>query len=378
MRVALVTNILTPYRVPVFRALADTPGWQLRVLVSAESEFDRSWQVDAGGLDVERVPGVSWVRRGATRHLPLGLFAALRRFAPDVVVSGELGARTLLAWLYCALRGARLVVWSYPTRFDEPRPGGLRGALARFLLRRACCVIGMGQEARLALRERGVPAERIFDAPNACDHEGCLKALASLDRETTDRALRAGLGCRERVALFVGRLIPSKGLDRLIDAWNRVPSNVRDDWTLLFVGSGPVEPALYRARDVHRPGEIVHVPALQPGEVIELYAAADFVVLPSLHEPWGLVVNEASLCGVPVLCSIRAGCAADMLRPGENGWLFDPTDADDFANALNEALTCGRREQLGADARRSAERFRPEVMAEGMRRAIRCADLPPR
>jgi glycosyltransferase involved in cell wall biosynthesis len=378
MRVALVTNILTPYRVPVFRALADTPGWQLRILVSADSEFDRSWVVDAGELDVERVPGVSWVRRGATRHLPLGLFAALRRFTPDVVVSGELGARTLLTWLYCALRGVRLVVWSYPTRFGEPRPGGLRGALARFLLKRARCVIGMGQEARQALGDRGVAAERIFDAPNACNHEDCLKALAALDRETTDRALRAGLGCRARVALFVGRLIPSKGLDRLIDAWDRVPSSVRDDWTLLFVGSGPVEPELYRAQGVHRRGEIVHVPALQSREVIELYAAADFVVLPSLEEPWGLVVNEAFVCGVPVLCSSRAGCAADMLRPGENGWVFDPADPDNFASALQEALTCGRREQLGAEARRTAERFRPEIMAEGMRRAIRCADLPPR
>ena len=376
MRVALVTNILTPYRVPVFRALAETSGWQLRVLVSADSEFDRSWRVDASELDVEQVPGISWVRAGATRHLPLGLFAALRRFAPDVVVSGELGARTLLAWLYCALRGVRLVVWSYPTRFDAPRLRGLGGAIARFLLKRSCCVIGMGQEARLALGDRGVAAERIFDAPNACDHESFVKALAALDRETTDRALRAGLGCRARVALFVGRLIPSKGLDRLIDAWDRVPGHVRDDWTLLFVGSGPVEPEIYRARDVHRRGEIVHVPALQPREVIELYAAADLVLLPSLQEPWGLVVNEAFLCGVPVLCSNRAGCAADMLRPGENGWVFDPTDGDDFANTLREALTCGRRDLLGAEARRTAERFRPEAMAEGMRRAIRCADVP--
>ena len=110
--------------------------------------------------------------------------------------------------------------------------------------------------------------------------------------------------------------------------------------------------------------------------MIELYAAADLVLLPSLQEPWGLVVNEAFLCGVPVLCSSRAGCAADMLRPGENGWVFDPTDEDDFANTLREALTCGRRDQLGAEARRTAERFRPEAMAEGMRRAIRCADVP--
>ncbi len=101
MRVALLTNILPPYRVPVFRALAATPGWQLRVLLNARSEFDRSWEVevDPGGLDLEIVKGVSFVRGGRTLHVPFGLFGALRRFGPDVVVSGDLGLRTLLTAL---------------------------------------------------------------------------------------------------------------------------------------------------------------------------------------------------------------------------------------------------------------------------------------
>ena len=83
MRVALVTNFVPPYRVPVYRALAETPDWTLRVMTSAESDYNRSWLVDAGDLDVERVR--SWSRRRriaapgtgfaelVTLHVPIGL-----------------------------------------------------------------------------------------------------------------------------------------------------------------------------------------------------------------------------------------------------------------------------------------------------------------
>ena len=83
MRVALLTNILPPYRVPVYRALADTPGWQLRVFTNAETEFDRSWQVDPAGLDVECVPSLSLVRGHRTLHLPWGLPPALQFVAHE-------------------------------------------------------------------------------------------------------------------------------------------------------------------------------------------------------------------------------------------------------------------------------------------------------
>ncbi len=102
----------------------------------------------------------------------------------------------------------------------------------------------------------------------------------------------------------------------------------------------------------------------------EFYAAADLLVFPSLGDPWGLVVNEALACGVPVLCSRLAGCADDLIRPGENGWRFDPLDADDFSRALAGALSCPDRERMGQRACEVAKRFTPECMANGMRRAI--------
>ncbi len=373
MRVALLTNILTPYRLPVFRSLAETRGWRLRIFTNAETEFDRAWRVDPGGLDVEQVRASSLARYDRTFHVPWGLPGALWRFGPDVMLSAELGPRTALAWLHRSLRGAPLVAWIETTPLRAAEGGLLQRKVGPWLLRRADAVVGPGSAARRVALDAGVPDDWIFDAPNAHDTETFAKALAGLDRESVSRDLRAGLGTRPRIALVVGRLFPIKGVRALLESWDRVPSALRRDWTLMVVGSGPLERELARARDAHRPGEIVHVPTVAPEAVVPFYAASDLLVFPSLGDVWGFAVNEAMACGLPVLCSTRAGCVDELVEAGETGWRADPVDADAFAAALVEAMTCGHRARLGDRARQRVSRFTPELTAHGLRRALRHA-----
>jgi glycosyltransferase involved in cell wall biosynthesis len=380
MRVALLISIPAPYRIPVYRDLAETPGWTLRIFASAESEFDRSWQVDAKDLDIvtprslairQRVSdrGIG-VRRVVTRHLPIGLFSALCHFRPDVVIGGELGLRSLVALAYARLMGTPLVIWSYHARAAANRVGRLRRAWRRWLLARADAVVGMGVQTREVLEALGVPASRLFDAPNAHDCDTWERARARLDPALHGTTLRVGLGCRSRIALVVGRLVPSKGITPLLEAWETLPDDLRDEWTLLFVGSGPCEAEIDRARARHSAGAILRVPSVQPEEVVDFYAAADLLVFPTLWEPWGLVVNEALACGIPVLCSQLAGCADDLIETGRNGWCFDPTRPEEFLDALVTALSDDDLRGLGEAGRRMIEAFGPERMAKGLRDAV--------
>ena len=376
MRVALLTNILPVYRVPVFRALAATAGWRLRVFLNEGSPCP-----EGAGFEIEVVKSWRFERRIASRgrgaapqlvttHFPWGLPGALLRFQPDVVISGELGWRTLFAYALCRLLGAKLVIWSYHSKSSVTSAGRVLRIVRRWLLGNAAAVIGMGRQAREALEALGVPSARIFDAPNAHDHESFLAARAAIDPEAVRRTLAEGLGCRDRIALVAGRLVPVKGIAPLLAAWERLPAKVRDDWTLLFVGSGPLASMIEEASAAEPDGAIVHVPELPPHELVEYYAASRLLIFASLADTWGLVVNEAFACGLPVLCSRYAGCADDLLRPGENGWLFDPTDPGGFVSALREALTAPDLDRLSRGARDTAERFRPEAMAAGFRRAV--------
>jgi glycosyltransferase involved in cell wall biosynthesis len=303
-------------------------------------------------------------------QFPFGALEALRRFRPDVVVSGELGARTALSALYARLAGVPLVIWSYQSRAWAATASRARRAWRRALLARADAVVGMGIQAREVLRALGVPDTRLFDAPNAHDHESLTVALAGRDATALRAALRAGLGCRERVALVAGRLVPAKGVRPLLAAWRELDPALRDTWTLLFVGDGPLRAEIEAAAAAGAPGEILCSGAVAASDMVDFYVGADLLVFPSLGDPWGLVVSEALACCVPVLCSQLAGCADDLIRPGENGWRFDPLDAAGFRRALGSALTCPDRDRMGHRARDIAKRFTPECMANGIRRAI--------
>ena len=163
--------------------------------------------------------------------------------------------------------------------------------------------------------------------------------------------------------------MPAKGIEEILEAWAGVPESIVENWTLVFVGDGPEAFRVCEAA-TRRRREIVHVGAVPPEEMPGIYAAADLLVFPSIGDPWGLVVNEAFACGLPVLCSELAGCADDLIEPEGNGWLFDPTDAGSAATALAEALTSNELDRMGLRALETAKRFPPERMADGLRRAI--------
>jgi glycosyltransferase involved in cell wall biosynthesis len=106
-----------------------------------------------------------------------------------------------------------------------------------------------------------------------------------------------------------------------------------------------------------------------------LYAAADVVCLPSIEEPWGVVVNEALAAGCPVVCSEAVGAAADMIRPGENGAIFSTRDAEALARSLQDVIQLDRHIAL-EHARAVARLWDYSRMRAGLYQSISLATGP--
>src|SRR5262249_27569296 len=142
-----------------------------------------------------------------------------------------------------------------------------------------------------------------------------------------------------RFFLTVSRFAPEKNLSRLVRAFALYRRSTPDAsaWDLVLCGDGPdADPVAQAIRDSGLAHSIQRPGFLQAGELTRWYAFASAFVHPSLMEPWGLVVNEAAACGLPLLVSERAGCSPTLVPdpPGTTGRTFDPRDEEAMAASL--------------------------------------------
>src|SRR5690606_20177001 len=121
--------------------------------------------------------------------------------------------------------------------------------------------------------------------------------------------------------VYVGRFIRVKGVDILLQGLAQTPPALRPH--MLLAGDGPMRSQLEElVSALDRPVSCLGF--RRTDELPEIYSAADFCALPSREEPWGVVVNEAQICRLPVLLSEQVGAAYDLLRDGENGFMVCP------------------------------------------------------
>ena len=377
MKIAICTNFVSPYRAPVFSEIAKQSGADVRVFVSTRMEQDRLWNAPlcdrfrvVRSRTITRTRVQKSARHGGfkqvlERHIPIGLPSDLCRYAPDVILSGELGVRTLMAMATARVLNVPVIPWTYhPVAQAESAHAAL--GIKRALARRAPAIIGMGTQARQVLRSLGCHDQRIFDAWNAADTNAIERRIASSVHARNVDKIRARYS-NQRLAVVVGRLVPMKGIEQLLAAWNRLAPKIRKGWRLVFIGSGP----LYEKIEDHSDLGIHAIGHIDPLEMADWYAAADLHIFASMGDPWGLVVNEAMQCATPTLCSTLAGCYNDLVRDGINNLAFDPAlPTDRVAQSLARSLMHHDLTGMGRRAAADIRSITPASMARGMLRAV--------
>lgn len=128
--------------------------------------------------------------------------------------------------------------------------------------------------------------------------------------------------------IYVGRLSPEKNLKYLVETFNRF-----GDLTLNIIGFGPQEAFL---KSIANQNIIFHG-AIANKDLFKLYLQNDVFILPSVSEPWGMVVEEAFNCGLPVIVSDKVGCAQEIVN-SSNGIVFKLNEPDGLINAIIKIL----------------------------------------
>jgi len=219
------------------------------------------------------------------------------------------------------------------------------------------------------LRNYGTAEEDIFTAPNAVDTEQFAQRAAATRRDVVGH--RESLRLPKRFFLFVGRLVPEKGVFDLLNAYGKLAPELRREVGLVFVGEGEARTELVRRAIPVVPGCVQCAGFIHREQLASYYALADAFVFPSHSDPWGLVVNEAMACGLPVIASDAAGCTADLVRENWNGRVVRGGEVAELASALEDlARDSAQRSLMGSRSRERIARFSPEACAAGIANAV--------
>jgi glycosyltransferase involved in cell wall biosynthesis len=369
-RLAYLVSHPIQYQAPLLRRIASDPEIELTVFFCSDHSlrrhhdegFGRDVEWDVPLLDGYDHHFLSGFLRGGPptilRPFNRGLITHLRNGSYDALwVHGYMRQYHFLSMIQARLAG--LVVLNRDEAWAQSAARGpIKKAVKKLFyggLRRICHGwLTIGTANREYYIANGMAAETMFAMPYAVDNDSFhrLTDEAAPGREK----LRATLGIMpgRPIILFASKFLARKRPDDLLEAFARIAADpaCRNPY-LLMVGDGERADALKtRTRALGLEASVGFTGFRNQSELPALYDLCDLFVLPSMLEPWGLVVNEVMNAGRAVIVSDQVGAAIDLVREGENGFVFPAGDVAALADRLKQILSDPARAQKMGDAGR--------------------------
>jgi glycosyltransferase involved in cell wall biosynthesis len=354
MKIALVTNIPSPYRVPVFDRVAQVLGEHFLVLYSSPTEPNRQWAIPALNhphrfLKTRVIP---YGQEGFL-HLNFDVGREVTRFNPQVVIIAGYGPTAQLAFLSSWMHHRRIVLFNEGWLQMESQYSARQRWVKRFMIRRAHAFLGASKKAGELYRHYGAPADRVFVTPMAVANE---------------RFAPDGNTQRDFDLLFSGQFIERKCPFFVADVAKLVSE--KRPVRLLLLGDGPLrEQTLQRLKDNRV--DFQWSGFVQQDSLPEYVKRAKIFLFATQSDTWGIVANEACAAGLPVLTTPMAGVANDLVLDGVNGYVLDldlSAWVEHVLRLLNDAQLY---ETLSRRAVQEVQRF---TFDEGARQMLRACE----
>ncbi|MGI9625372.1 MAG: glycosyltransferase family 4 protein [Longimicrobiales bacterium] len=366
-RIAALSSHPIQYAAPLYRQIATEPEIDLTVFYCSKAGLESfrdpgfgtslKWDVPllSGyrseflfNLRGRKDPGGFWslINPGIVKRLLQGRFDALWLHGHNYAtihlgVMAALTTRTLLlmrAETHTGLARSPLKRW-----LRTPTLSAFYRLFGGFL--------AIGTRNQAFYRSLGIPDRKIFSMPYAVDNARFLeKGAISAERR---EGVRRELGLRNDLPLVLssGKLIPRKRPADLVRAVALLNGS-GFDVQLAFIGSGPCLDSLREIAKGDHSDRVHFLGFRNQARLPELYGVADLFVLPSENEPWGLAINEAMCAGLPVVTTDEVGAAPDLVREGENGFIYPAGDVAELADCIKRVLRRSDARQAMADRSR--------------------------
>lgn len=398
LRVLMLCSHPTQYSSPLWRRMAGDSRLDMLVaycsLKGAEAHIDPDFGVEVA-WDVPLLDGYQWTKipnaspkrisRGFLSLFNPGIWKLIQKgqFDAVLVFTGYMCATFWIAFIAAKLAGIPILygadattlrpqdgrVWKVPVKkMLWPRIFGL-----------ADVVLVPSSGTAALMRSLKIPSNRMQLVPYVVDNDWWTAMASRADRS----AVRKNWNIPEDAAviLFCAKLQPWKRPQDLLEAFAKagIPNSY-----LVYAGDGAVRRQLERqAADLQIQDRIRILGFVNQSALPALYCSSDVMVLPSEYEAFGVVVNEAMLCGCPVIASDHVGSRLDLVREGETGFVFPAGNVDALSMVLRKAFQShDKLKRMSTAARERMSAWSPEMNMEGtieaIKKAIQFKGGPPR
>lgn len=346
-RVAIVTTHPIQYNAPLFRFLAADERLQVKVFytwsqskigMKYDPEFKRKidWDIPLlEGYEYEFIDNTA--RKPGSHHfwgiVNPGLSKKIQQWEPDIVIVYGWSFYSHLTLLR-KLHSKVLLGFRGDSHLVGRTPGlkrWLKDRLLKWVYKHVDLAYFVGKNNEEYFRHAGLSATQLVFVPHAVDNARFMADTETKDRQAKEWRNELGIGEDEVVFLYAGKFMMLKNLFLLIQAFKKLDM---PGTRLILAGSGILEKILHQlAGDDPR---IIFLGFQNQTEMPILYRLADVFTLVSTSETWGLGINEAMASGCAIICSDRVGCAPDLVKDNENGFVVNASSDEEMTEAMRK------------------------------------------
>ncbi len=327
-QVLFVTNYPSPYRVNFFDELGKRTRLTVLYFAKPTAYRDENWFVESSG-GFEAVQLEKKVSLGG-KTLCLDVIDWLKKPWDAIVVCGYSLPTTMLAIFW--LRSHRIPFYMEVDGGLIRERKGLKYQYKKLLVGSASNWLSSGKKTTEYLVNYGAKEDRVQVYPftSLWEKDVLEKPLTKEEKLALRRKLEMP---EEKILLYVGRFTREKGMDDLLQAARKIDASVG----IYFIGGEPTREHLNFCKEQDLKN--IHFVGFQKKEELaRYYRAADLLVLPTHSDVWGLVVNEAMACGLPVVTTDQCVAGAELIENGVNGYLVPAREPEILAQSVNQVL----------------------------------------
>jgi len=332
-KVVIVHNIIAPYKVALFNELSKLIS-NFEVIFVAEKEKRRDWEIDYKIINFKYTVLFKGSLDDLNKYtIARNTWIKLKDLNPDTAIICDYS--NIFGWsaLFWAKKNNSNRIFWLSSTFEDRKHSKIKEFLKYYFLKHFDIGLAPGNRTKYYYQTMGMDASKIISTGYGVNNEYFLNAYNKYhgEKDLLHKQLRIK---NQNNFIYIGRFAQEKNLLTLIKSFSSLKNN---KWGLLLLGDGPLKEDIKLFIKENKIEDKILLPGfIQQDEIVKYLISSNVFILPSFSEPWGLVVNEAMLCQLPVIVSNKCGCQPELVQEGINGFSFDPSNETVLTKLMQE------------------------------------------